>query len=55
MIVGHPPFLEKRASLLLWGDESAQVVLFRFGESIRLDREEDRSWAVDQIPTPEMI
>jgi phosphohistidine phosphatase len=55
MIVGHLPFLEKLASLLVCGEESARVVLFRYGAVVRLDQKEDRSWAVRWILTPEMV
>lgn len=55
MIVGHLPFLEKLASLLLCGDESARVVLFRYGAIVHLDQKEDQTWAVRWILTPEMV
>jgi phosphohistidine phosphatase len=55
LIVGHLPFLEKLASLLLRGDQTARVVLFRFGAIACLDQNEDGSWAVRWILTPEMV
>jgi phosphohistidine phosphatase len=54
MIVGHLPFLEKLASLLLCDNENARPVLFRYGAIVCLDRKEDRGWAVRWILTPEM-
>lgn len=54
MIVGHLPFLEKLASLLLCGDQDARVILFRYAAIVRLDQKEDRSWAVRWILTPEI-
>lgn len=54
MIVGHLPFLEKLTSLLLCGDESVRLVLFRYGAIVCLDQKEDRGWAVRWILTPEM-
>jgi len=54
MIVGHLPFLEKLTSLLLCGDESARLVLFRYGAIVCLDQKENRGWAVRWILTPEM-
>jgi len=54
MIVGHLPFLGKLTSLLLCGDESARLVLFRYGAIVCLDQKEDRGWAVRWILTPEM-
>jgi phosphohistidine phosphatase len=55
MLVGHLPFLDKLASLLLCGDENARLVLFRYSAIVRLDQKEDRRWAVRWILTPEMI
>ncbi len=54
MIVGHLPFLEKLASLLLCGEENARVVLFRYGAIVCLEQKQDRGWAVRWILTPEM-
>jgi phosphohistidine phosphatase len=55
MIVGHLPFLEKLAALLLCGYENARLVLFRYGAIVRLGQKEDRGWAVCWILTPEMV
>ncbi len=55
MIVGHLPFLEKLASLLISGNENARVVLFRYSAIVCLDQKEDRGWAVRWILTPEMV
>lgn len=55
MIVGHLPFLEKLASLLLSGDENAKLVLFRYGAIVCLDQKEDKGWAVRWLITPETI
>jgi len=55
MLVGHLPFLEKLASLLLCGDENARVVLFRYCGVICLDQKEDGRWAVRWILLPEMV
>jgi phosphohistidine phosphatase len=55
MIVGHLPFLEKLTSLLLCDNENARLVLFHYGGIVRLDRKEDRGWAVRWILTPEMV
>ncbi len=54
MIVGHLPFLEKLASLLLCGEENARVVLFRYGAIVCLEQKQDRDWAVRWVLTPEM-
>jgi phosphohistidine phosphatase len=54
MIVGHLPFLDKLASLLICGNENARAVLFRYSAIVCLDQKEDRRWAVLWILTPEM-
>jgi phosphohistidine phosphatase len=54
MLVGHLPFLEKLASLLLCGDENARVVLFRYGCVVCLEQKEDHGWAVAWVLKPEM-
>lgn len=55
MVVGHLPFLEKLASLLLCGDEDARVVLFRYSGIVCLEKKEDKRWAVRWILLPEMV
>ena len=55
MIVGHLPFLDKLTSLLICGDESARVVLFRYSAIICLDQKDDKRWAVRWILTPETV
>lgn len=54
MFVGHLPFLDKLASLLICGNENARAVLFRYSAIVCLDQKEDRRWAVFWILTPEM-
>ena len=54
MLVGHLPFLEKLTSFLLYGDENARLVLFRYAAIVCLDQKEDKRWAVRWILTPEM-
>ena len=54
LIVGHLPFLEKFASLLMTGDESVRPVLFRYGAMVCLERKESGRWGVRWILTPEM-
>jgi phosphohistidine phosphatase len=55
MIVGHLPFLDKLASLLLSGDETARIVLFRYGAIVCLEQKEDRGWGVRWFLTPEIV
>jgi len=54
MIVGHLPFLERLASFLLCGDDSARLILFRYGGMVCLVQKEDKAWAVRWILVPEM-
>lgn len=55
MIVGHLPFLEKLASLLLTGDEDAGVVTFEAGGMACLRRREDGTWGMSWLVMPEML
>ena len=55
MIVGHLPFLGKLASMLLAGSEAKNVVAFRQGGVICLQRNEDQSWQVAWMVTPELL
>jgi phosphohistidine phosphatase len=50
-LVGHLPFLDSLASLLVAGNEDAQVVHFRMGGLVKLEPKEDRDgfavvWAI---------
>jgi phosphohistidine phosphatase len=50
-LVGHLPFLDKLASLLVAGNEDAQVVHFRMGGLVKLEPKQDRdgfavAWAI---------
>lgn len=54
MLIGHLPFLDKLASFLICGDETARVVLFRNGAMVCLDQKEDKNWAVRWILVPGM-
>jgi len=55
VIVGHLPFLNKLASLLLAGSESAEMVAFKNGGIVCLNRSETNQWQVDWMITPELI
>jgi len=54
LFVGHLPFLEKLASLLITGDESARPVLFQYGAIVCLEQRGSGRWGVRWILTPEM-
>ena len=54
-VVGHLPFLDRLASLLVTGDEQAQVLAFRNGGLVRLVPKADRpGYAVGWVITPEV-
>ncbi|MHC4571034.1 MAG: phosphohistidine phosphatase SixA [Planctomycetota bacterium] len=55
MVVGHLPFLSKLASLLLAGSESADMVAFKNGGIVCLNRSEINQWQIDWVITPEFI
>jgi len=56
MIVGHLPFLERLASLLLVGDEASQIVAFKPGAVACLKREDaGEKWSLAWIKLPELV
>ena len=55
MIVGHLPFLGKLASTLLAGSEVKHLVAFRQGGVACLQRNEDQTWQVAWMITPELL
>jgi phosphohistidine phosphatase len=55
MIVGHLPFLGKLAAMLLAGVESKNVVAFRQGGVVCLQRNEDQTWQVAWMVTPQLL
>ena len=55
IIVGHLPFLGKLASTLLTGSESRNLVAFRQGGMVCLQRNEDQSWQVAWMVTPDLL
>jgi phosphohistidine phosphatase len=55
MIVGHLPFLNKLASLLLAGRESADAVAFRNAGIVVLSRSEKNLWQIDWMVTPDIL
>lgn len=55
MIVGHMPFLGKLASALVAGDESADVVAFKQGGIICLERDEGGIWRLGWMVIPELL
>ena len=55
MIVGHLPFLDKLASLLLTGCESAGSVTFKNAGIVCLDCSDENRWQLDWMVTPEIL
>jgi len=56
MMVGHLPFLERLASLLLAGDESSQIVAFKPGAVACLKREDaGEKWSLVWMVPPELV
>jgi phosphohistidine phosphatase len=55
MIVGHLPFLGKLASTLLAGAELKNLVAFRQGGLVCLQRNEDKTWQLAWMVTPELF
>jgi len=53
MIVGHLPFLAKLASMLLLGS-MADIIAFRQGGIVCLERGQDRGWRLAWMATPEL-
>jgi len=55
MIVGHLPFLNKLASLLLAERESADAITFKNAGIVVLSRNEGNNWQIDWMITPEIL
>jgi phosphohistidine phosphatase len=54
MLVGHLPFLDRLASLLVTGDAERSIVRFQMGGIVCLMGEETH-WAVGWMVTPDLI
>ena len=55
MIVGHLPFVDKLASLLLAGYESVNVVAFKQGGIVCLNYSDENKWQINWMITPELL
>ena len=54
-VIGHLPFLDRLASLLVAGDEEAQVVRFRMGGLVKLEpKDKGEGFAVAWVLPPEL-
>ncbi len=54
MLVGHLPFLDRLASLLVTGDAERSIVRFQMGGIVCLMREGD-NWTVGWMVTPDLL
>jgi phosphohistidine phosphatase len=55
MIVGHLPFLGKLVALLVTGSEKNEIVEFRFGGVVCVERRDDKKWRVAWMVTPSLL
>jgi phosphohistidine phosphatase len=55
MIVGHLPFLGKLVALLVTGNEKNEIVEFRFGCVVCVERSDDKKWKVAWVVTPSLL
>jgi phosphohistidine phosphatase len=54
-VIGHLPFLDRLASLLVAGDEETQVVRFRMGGLVKLEpKDEGEGFVVAWVLPPEL-
>jgi phosphohistidine phosphatase len=51
LIIGHLPFLQKLAGLLLTGSEESEIIAFKNAGVVSLDYEE--KWIIDWLVSPE--
>ncbi len=55
VIVGHLPFISRLASRLLAGDENADVVGFKNGGVVCLERSDGEYWSLAWAMTPQLM
>lgn len=54
-LVGHLPFMDMLASLLLCGDEHKGIVRLRYGAIVCLERDPEGNWRILWLLSPEMV
>jgi len=54
MLVGHLPHLRKLSSLLLTGNPDLEIIKFRYGCVLCLERE-DKSWSIIWLIRPDIL
>ncbi|HMK36808.1 MAG TPA: phosphohistidine phosphatase SixA [Desulfomonilaceae bacterium] len=55
MIVGHMPFLGKLVSLVVAGSDAADVIAFRQGGIVCLERDENGAWRINWVIVPDLL
>lgn len=55
VVVGHMPFLGKLASLLVTAREDIEMIGFRYGCVVCLERDESGSWKVIWMIPPDLV
>jgi phosphohistidine phosphatase len=55
MVIGHLPFLGKLAALLLTGEEGREVIAFRYGCVVCLERQEGGPWRIRWMVEPGLL
>jgi len=55
LLVGHLPHLSKLASTLLVRDENREVVSFKMGAIVCLERDQQNHWTIQWMITPDTI
>ncbi|MGD1278481.1 MAG: phosphohistidine phosphatase SixA [Tepidisphaeraceae bacterium] len=55
MIVGHLPFLGKLAAMLVTGNKDSEVLAFRYGGVVCLERADDGSWRLAWMVVPDFL
>ncbi len=55
MLVGHLPHLSKLVSLLLTGREDIELIAFRMGGVVCLERDEEGRWRLLWALRPELV
>ena len=53
-IVGHLPFLDKLASILLCHSQEARIISFTMGGIVCLNRDQENNWSVEWMITPDV-
>lgn len=55
MLVGHMPFMGKLVSQLVTGNENKNVVAFKAGSMLCLEKIEDNQWVIRWMLNPELF